>query len=116
MNPNPLINCPPSTRAAISVIRELILFQKTLDESQEIVLKFPYDSGTISMLPDKILDEKPDVLIFYGVEEGNPIRVIQHVSHLNLVVSSRNKEEKSKPARRVGFYYTAAPELEIPTE
>lgn len=43
------------------------------------------------------------MLYFYGFVDGQPAQLIQHMSQLNFLITSVEKVDKDKPARRIGF-------------
>lgn len=47
--------------------------------------------------------QNPDILYFYGFVDGKEAQLIQHISQLNFLITSIEKEDKEKPARRIGF-------------
>ena len=50
--------------------------------------------------------QNPDMLYFYGFVNGKDAQLIQHVSQLNFLITSVEREDKTKPARRIGFRTT----------
>ena len=53
--------------------------------------------------PKNIGYQNPDILYFYGYVNGKTSQLIQHISQLNFLITSVEKEDKSKPPRRIGF-------------
>ena len=47
--------------------------------------------------------QNPDILYFYGLVNGKKSQLIQHASQLNFLLTSVEREDKTKPARRIGF-------------
>lgn len=78
-------------------------FEKKLDSEHEISLKLISFSSSITMIVTDIGYQNPDLFYFYGSINGKEAQIIQHASQLNLLIASVEKEDKSKPARRIGF-------------
>lgn len=47
--------------------------------------------------------QNPDMLYFYGFINGKDAQLIQHINQLNFLITSVERTDKSKPARRIGF-------------
>lgn len=47
----------------------------------------------------------PDIIMFQGtLKDGSPVKLIQHISQLNLLlVAVDRKDDLSKPRRKIGF-------------
>ena len=52
------------------------------------------------------------MLYFYGFVNGKDAQLIQHVSQLNFLITSVEREDKTKPARRIGIQTSEASEDE----
>ena len=50
--------------------------------------------------------QNPDLLCFYGFINGKKSQLIQHTSQLNFLIMSVEREDKTKPARRIGLSVT----------
>ncbi|MCM1181481.1 MAG: DUF6173 family protein, partial [Clostridium sp.] len=78
-------------------------FEKTLDSEHEIALKLASFGSSITMSVTEIGYQNPDILYFYGFVNGTEAQLIQHMNQLNFLLTSVELEDKSKPARRIGF-------------
>ena len=85
------------------IIEEIHCFEQNLDNDHEIALKLASFGTSITMIVTAIGYQNPDILYFYGFVHGKDTQLIQHVSQLNFLITSIEREDKSKPARRIGF-------------
>lgn len=91
------------------LIEQIKDFEEGLDDDHEIALKLASFGSAIMMYVVTIGYQNPDMLYFYGFVDGQPAQLIQHMSQLNFLITSVEKIDKDKPARRIGF---ALPTLE----
>lgn len=91
------------------LIEQIKTFEDELDDDHEVALKLASFGSSVVMYVMTIGYQNPDMLYFYGFVEGQPAQLIQHMSQLNFLITSVEKEDKTKPARRIGF---ALPTLE----
>lgn len=82
---------------------QIIEFEKELDNEHEIALNLASFGSTITMLVTDISYQNPDILYFYGTVNGKDATLIQHISQLNFLLTSVERADKTKPARRIGF-------------
>lgn len=94
------------------IMEEISDFEKTLDEDHEIALKLASFGSSVTMIVTSIGYQNPDMLYFYGFVNGKDAQLIQHVSQLNFLITSVEREDKTKPARRIGFQTSDASEDE----
>lgn len=85
------------------LIQEISEFESSLDEDSEIVLQLASFGTNITMNVTDLGFQNPDILLFYGYVNGKKSELIQHISQLNFMLSSAEKNDKSKPPRRIGF-------------
>ena len=85
------------------IMEEIAAFEKGLDDEHEIALKLASFGSSTTMLVTSIGYQNPDILYFFGFVNGKDAQLIQHVSQLNFLITSVEKEDKSRPARRIGF-------------
>lgn len=85
------------------IIEQIRDFEQKLDDEHEIALKLASFGSSITMAVTYIGFQNPDILYFYGFVNGKEAQLIQHASQLNFLITSVEKEDKSKPARRIGF-------------
>lgn len=85
------------------IMEEIADFEKDLDSEHEIAVKLAAFGSSITMVVTSIGYQNPDMLYFYGFVNGQNAQLIQHMSQLNFLITSVEREDKSKPARRIGF-------------
>lgn len=85
------------------LMEQIIEFESTLDEDHEIALHLASFGSSITMLVTCIGYQNPDIMYFYGQVNGRESQLIQHISQLNFLLTSVEREDKTKPARRIGF-------------
>ncbi len=79
-------------------------FESKLDPSQEVGAKFVGSPGDGVFRMEDLGFWAPDLILFYGKNSfGKPVRLVQHYSQLNLMLSAEPKESPEEPARRIGF-------------
>lgn len=85
------------------IMEEIADFEKALDKDHEIALKLAAFGSSVTMVVTSIGYQNPDMLYFYGFVNGKDAQLIQHVSQLNFLMTSVERKDKTKPARRIGF-------------
>lgn len=85
------------------LIEQVSEFQNSLDDEHEIAIKLASFGSTVTMIVTDIGYQNPDILYFYGYVNGKDAQLIQHASQLNFLLTSVEREDKTKPARRIGF-------------
>lgn len=85
------------------IIEQIRDFEQNLDDEQEVAVRLASFGSSITMIVTDISYQNPDILYFYGFVNGKDAQLIQHTSQLNFLITSIEKEDKSKPARRIGF-------------
>lgn len=88
------------------IIEQIHDFEEDLDDDHEIALKLASFGTSVTMIVTSIGYQNPDMLYFYGFVNGKDAQLIQHVSQLNFLITSVEREDKSKPARRIGFCHS----------
>ncbi len=83
------------------IMEQIHDFEETLDAEHEIALKLASFGSSITMIVTDY--QNPDLLYFYGFVNGKDAQLIQHMNQLNFLLTSVEREDKSKPARRIGF-------------
>ena len=86
-----------------NLMEEIIDFQNDLDENHEVGVLLASFGSSVLMNVTELGYQNPDMLYFYGYVNGNEARLIQHVSQLNFLLMSVEKEDKTQPPRRIGF-------------
>lgn len=85
------------------IIEQIRDFEQNLDNEHEVAIRLASFGSSITMIVTDIGYQNPDILYFYGFVNGKDAQLIQHTSQLNFLITSIEKEDKSKPARRIGF-------------
>lgn len=85
------------------LVEQLREYENSLDSEHELALCLASFGSTITMAITDVSYQNPDILYFYGYVNGKPAQLIQHVSQLNILLTSVEREDKTKPARRIGF-------------
>ena len=86
-----------------NIMKQIQDFEKTLDDEHEIALRLASFGSSITMIVTDIGYQNPEILYFYGFVNGKEAQLIQHTSQLNFLITSVEKEDETKPARRIGF-------------
>lgn len=98
------------------LIEQIKTFEDQLDDNHEIALKLASFGSSVVMYVMTIGYQNPDMLYFYGFVEDQPAQLIQHMSQLNFLITSVEKADKDKPARRIGFALPTLDEKKIPSK
>lgn len=79
-------------------------FEAELNDSDEVgAYLVSFHSHTTFHITD-IGYHGVDMIIFYGEnEEGQKLKLVQHISQLNVLLAAVKKIDLNKPARRIGF-------------
>lgn len=93
----------PAEWAFVRLSKLIEEFEANLDKDEEIgarVVGLPGD-GTMQIVDVGFWG--PDLIMFFGRNaDGKPVRLIQHYSQINVVLSAVKKPEE-REARRIGF-------------
>lgn len=92
------------------IMEEIRDFEETLDAEHEIALQLASFGSSVTMIVTEIGYQTPDMLYFYGFVNGKDSQLIQHISQLNFLITSVEREDKTKPARRIGFNLPCDPD------
>ena len=96
------------SEALLSVVKAAILdYQQRLDPEHDVALLLTHFGQTVLMEVTAISCSEPALMIFTGYVNGNPAKLIQHVSQLSFLLTTVTKAP-DVPRRRIGF--TADPE------
>ena len=85
------------------ILEQIHDFEASLDNDHEIALRRASFGTSVTMIVTNIGYQNPDILYFYGLINGKKSQLIQHASQLNFLLTSVEREDKTKPARRIGF-------------
>ena len=79
-------------------------FEAKLDANQEVGAKLVGSPGDGVFRIEDLGFWAPDMILFYGKNGfGKPVRLMQHYSQLNLMLSAEPRESEEEPPRRIGF-------------
>jgi hypothetical protein len=93
----------PAEWAFVRLSRMIEDFEARLDKDEEIGVRVVGLPGDGVMQIEDVGFWGPDMILFFGRnEQGKPVRLAQHYTQMNLLLTSRPKPE-DKPARRIGF-------------
>lgn len=94
----------PAEWAFVRLSRLIQEFEANLDKDEEIgarVVGLPGD-GTMQIVDVGFWG--PDLIMFFGRNaDGKPVRLIQHYTQLNVVLSALKKPEDQAEPNRIGF-------------
>ena len=77
-------------------------FEKTLDAEHEVGLMLTNMGESIVMQVTEVTYEESVLMVFKGYVNGRMSTLIQHVSQLNFILTSIEKEPE-RPKRTIGF-------------
>ncbi len=86
-----------------SIVQEIQEFESTLDDDHEVGMQLASFGSAMTMIVTDIGYQDPDLMYFWGMVNGRPAELIQHMSQLNFLIIAVEKEEPEKPAHRIGF-------------
>ncbi len=101
LNPTPISLSYSDTQ--FEILQEYIQnFEKTLAPEYEIALLLTNFGQSISMIVTEISYEESVLIVFKGYVKGKMSTLIQHVSQLNFLITSVEKEP-NRPKHIIGF-------------
>lgn len=85
------------------VVAQIISFEKTLPDDLQAGGTLANFAG-ITFAIDKIGFKNPNIIILYGtLPDGSSVRLIQHTSQLNLLLTAVPRKNPEQPRRPIGF-------------
>lgn len=94
----------PAEWAFVRLSRLIQDFESKLDEDHEVGARIVNGPGDGAFHMRDVGFWGPDFILFMGVNEnGRPIRLVQHYTQLNVLLSAMTKPSPAEPARRIGF-------------
>lgn len=85
------------------ILDQIHNFEASLDDDHEIALRLTSFGTSVTMIVTSLGYQNPDIFYFYGLVNRKKSQLIQHASQLNFLLTSVEREDKTKPARRIGF-------------
>jgi len=94
----------PAEWAFVRLSRLIQDFESQLDEDSEVGATIASGPGDAAFSIRDLGFWGPDFILFMGVNGvGRPIRLVQHYTQVNVLLSAMPKEKPEEPARRIGF-------------
>ena len=94
----------PAEWAFVRLSRLIQDFEKQLDEDSEVGALMASGPGDAAFAIRDVGFWGPDFILFMGVNGvGRPIRLVQHYTQINVLLSAIPKAKPNEPARRIGF-------------
>lgn len=94
----------PAEWAFVRLSRLIQDFEKQLDENSEVGALMASGPGDAAFAIRDLGFWGPDFILFMGVNgAGRPIRLVQHYTQVNVLLSAVPKEKPEEPPRRIGF-------------
>ncbi|WP_282007982.1 DUF6173 family protein [Brevundimonas aveniformis] len=94
----------PAEWAFVRLSRLIQDFEKQLDENSEIGALMANGPGDAAFAIRDLGFWGPDFILFMGVNSvGRPIRLVQHYTQVNVLLSAVPKQKPEEPPRRIGF-------------
>ena len=87
----------------IQLMRQIAEYEKTLNPDEEIAAYLASFGREIIIQIDKVSYQDPYFILFEGVVNDSSVRLIQHVSQLNVLFTSVKVKDMSRTPRRIGF-------------
>lgn len=85
------------------IVEQIEQFQSSLDDDKEIALKLTNFGQNILMHIDNLGYSNPSLIHYYGYVNGEYSQLTQHISQINFLLTTVEREDKSKPPKRIGF-------------
>lgn len=94
----------PAEWAFVRLSRLIQDFENNLDEDSEVGARIASGPGDAAFNIRDLGFWGPDFILFMGVNgAGRPIRLVQHYTQVNVLLSAMPKAVAEEPARRIGF-------------
>lgn len=77
-------------------------FEQSLDADHEVGIMMTNFGQSVLMYVKQIAYEYPVLMVFKGYVNGREATLIQHINHLNFMLTTVEKEP-NRPKRKIGF-------------
>jgi hypothetical protein len=99
---------PTARRAAERIFEEIQAFEAELDEASEVGIHLVQFGPTTVIHVRRIDWYQPNLLVMHGTSgDGLPVRLVQHLSQLNFLMTRVPRLDPDAPRRAIGFHDTA---------
>lgn len=88
------------------IAKAITNYEKELDENSEVALNLTHFNQNIVMKVTDLVYSNPSLIHYYGYINDQYSELIQHISQINFLLTSRPKADPSKPPRRIGYKLT----------
>lgn len=89
---------------AQNIHKEILSFQKNLKETDDVAMSIVSFNSNTLLFVDSIGYIGYNLIKFSGMDSlGKPLKLIQHVSQLNFLLTVVPKPEPEAPKRQIGF-------------
>jgi Rad3-related DNA helicase len=79
-------------------------FENELDNKLEAGIRLVSFGQTIQFHVNDIWDRNPSLIVFSGtLEDGSPVRLVQHMSQLSILLTVLTRKNPDQPRRTIGF-------------
>ena len=79
-------------------------FDKSLDDAHEVGVRLVSFGQSFTFHLEDIGYWNPSLISFKGhSDQGEPVELIQHVSQISILLLKMERQDTSKPKRRIGF-------------
>lgn len=94
----------PAEWAFVRLSRMIEEFEARIDKDEEVGVRLVGMPGEGLLQIEDVGFWGPDLIMFLGRNaEGKPVRLVQHYTQLNVMLSALPKEKPAEPPRRIGF-------------
>lgn len=99
---------PTARRAARRIFEEIQAFEADLDEQSEVGIHLVQFGPNTAIHVVEIYYHQPNLLVMHGISgDGQKVRLVQHLSQLNLLMTRVPRLDQSSPRRAIGFHDAA---------
>lgn len=86
------------------LVKEIANFDASLDEKHEVGVRLVNFGQTFIFHLEGMDYLNPSLIVFYGAtDKGDPIKLIQHVTQINILLMKLPRREPDKPKQPLGF-------------
>lgn len=97
-----LDNLSAASRKVALLSAEIMSYQKSLDDTQDLVIFVYVEGSEIPMLPAAVDILDSETVIFCGTVNGAPAKLVVPADKLTVLISNQTKPE-FRPAHRIGY-------------